>query len=229
MPRIWLITGCSSGFGRHLAIKAAQKKDIVKIDVTANDTEIKTIIDDVLSTARPIDILVNNAGYILEKAVEEVSHQEIVDQFDVNVFSQIRVLQAVLPSMRARTSGLVANLGSFGGWSGVPAAGLYCVIKAAIALYTETLRSEMSPFNIEVTCIEPGHFRTNFLTGNHKVTAKKRIPELDCAIQSSRDVFSAYSLHQPGDPVKGAQVLFEDLTKTGPCGGTEYSWKIGSR
>ncbi|KAJ5087427.1 hypothetical protein N7456_011043 [Penicillium angulare] len=247
MPRVWFITGCSSGFGRQLAITAAQNKDIVvatsrdpskladlaplgviakKLDVQANDAEIKTVIDDVMSTVGPIDILVNNAGYILEGAVEEVSHQEILDQFDVNVFSQIRVLQAVLPSMRARKSGLVANLGSIGGWSGVPAAGLYCASKAAIALYTEALRVEMNPFNIEVTCIEPGYFRTNFLTGNHKVTAKKRIPELDCAIQSSRDAFAAYSLNQPGDPVKGAQVLFEVLTKTGRCEGRSIPGRL---
>jgi NAD(P)-dependent dehydrogenase (short-subunit alcohol dehydrogenase family) len=258
MARIWLITGCSSGFGRKLAITAAQNKDIVvatsrdpskladlaslgviakKLDVQASDTEIKAVIDDVLSTIGPIDILINNAGYILEGGVEECryagfntygnldsksnwcSHQEIVDQFDVNVFSQIRVLQAVLPSMRARKSGLVANFGSIGGWRGTPAAGMYCASKAAVAIYTESLRAEMVPFNIEVTCIEPGYFRTNFLTGNHKITAKKRIPELDCAIQSSRDALAAYSLNQPGDPVKGAQVLFEALTKTGQCEG----------
>ncbi|PKY09118.1 NAD(P)-binding protein [Aspergillus campestris IBT 28561] len=219
MPRIWFITGCSSGFGRQLAIAAAQNKDTVvaasrdptkladlasqgviakKLDVRASDAEVKAVIDDVLSTVGPIDILVNNAGYILEGGVEECSHQEIVDQFDVNVFSQIRVLRAVLPSMRA----------------------------PAIAIYTESLRNELAPFNIEVTCVEPGYFRTNFLTSGHKVTAQNHIPELDPGTQATRDALAAYSLHQPGDPVKGAQVLLEAFTKTGRCEGRRLPGRL---
>ncbi|KAJ5958697.1 uncharacterized protein N7479_005847 [Penicillium vulpinum] len=240
MPRIWFITGCSSGFGRQLAITATENKDIVvatsrdpsklsdlasigviakKLDVQASDAEVKAVIDDVISTVGPIDILVNNAGYILEGGVEECSHQEIVDQFDVNVFSQLRILRAALPSMRARKSGIVANFGSIGGWNGSPAAGMYCATKAAIAIYTESLRNELAAFDIEVTCVEPGYFRTNFLTGDHKITAKNRIPELDVGTQATRDALAAYSLNQPGDPVKGAQVLFEAFTKTGRCEG----------
>ncbi|CAI7656853.1 unnamed protein product [Penicillium crustosum] len=240
MPRVWFITGCSSGFGRQLAITAAKNKDTViatsrnpsklsdlasigvitkKLDVSASDAEVKVVIDDVESTVGPIDILVNNAGYILEGGVEECSHQEIIDQFDVNVFSQIRVLRAALPSIRARKSGVVVNFGSIGGWLGSPAAGMYCASKAAIAIYTEALREELAPFNIEVTCVEPGYFRTNFLTGGHKITAKHRIPELDIGTKTTRDALVAYSLNQPGDPIKGAQVLFEAFTKTGRCEG----------
>ncbi|KAG2417680.1 hypothetical protein HFD88_008899 [Aspergillus terreus] len=230
MPRVWFITGCSSGLGRQLAITAAKHQDRVvatsrdpsklsdlvelgiiakRLDLRANDEEIRAVVDEVASTVGPIDILVNNAG--------QHSDQEIKDEFDINVFSQIRVLRAVLPSMRARRSGVVANLGSIGGWRGPPAVGMYCASKAAIAIYTESLRAELAPFNIDVTCIEPGYFRTNVLTGGHKVTAKNRIPDLDAGTQTTRDALAAYSLRQPGDPVKGAQVLFEALTKTGRC------------
>ncbi|KAF7591607.1 hypothetical protein BBP40_001307 [Aspergillus hancockii] len=205
MSRIWFITGCSSGFGRQLAITAAQNGDQVvatsrdpsklndlqdlgiiptKLDV-ANEAEIKAVVDNVESTIGPIDILVNNVGYILEGAIEECSNDEVVAQFDTNVFSQIRVLRAVLPAMRARKSGVVANFGSIGGWAGSAAAGFYCASKAAIAIYTEALAAELAPFNIEVTCIEPGYFRTNFLTGGHKVTAEKRIPELETSATTS--------------------------------------------
>ncbi|KAJ5824486.1 hypothetical protein N7447_006826 [Penicillium robsamsonii] len=169
MPRIWFITGCSSGFGRQLAITAAENKETVvatsrdpsklsdltsmgviakKLDVQASDNEVKAVIDDVVSTVGPIDIL-------------------------------IRILRAALPSMRAHRFGVVTNFGSIAGWQSAPAVGVYCATKAAIALYTETLRNELAPFNIEVTCVEPGYFRTNFLTGGHKITAKNRIPELD--------------------------------------------------
>ncbi|GES63820.1 short-chain dehydrogenase/reductase SDR [Aspergillus terreus] len=216
MPRVWFITGCSSGLGRELAITAAKHQNRVvatsrepsklsdlvklgiiakKLDLRANDEEIRAVVDEVASTVGPIDILVNNAGYILEGAVEECSDQEIKDEFDTNVFSQIRVLRAVLPSML----------------------GMYCASKAAIAIYTESLRAELAPFNIDVTCVEPGYFRTNVLTGGHKVTSKNRISELDAGTQTTCDALAAYSLRQPGDPVKGAQVLFEALTKTGRC------------
>lgn len=128
--------------------------------------------------------------------------------------------------MRARKSGVVANFGSIGGWQGSPAAGMYCATKAAIAIYTESLRNELAPFNIEVTCVEPGYFRTNFLTGGHKITAKNRILELDAGTQASRDALAAYSLHQPGDPIKGAQVLFEAFTKTGRCEGRSLPGRL---
>ncbi|KAL4934620.1 SDR family oxidoreductase [Aspergillus undulatus] len=240
MPRIWFITGCSSGFGRELAITAAQNNDTVvatsrdltkladltslgiipkALDIRASDAEVKAVIDDVEATIGPIDILVNNAGYLLEGAVEECTNDEILDQFDTNVFSQIRVLRAALPAMRARKSGVVANIGSIGGWFGGPATGLYCASKAAVAVYTESLRHELASLGIEVTCIEPGYFRTNFLVGGHKVVAKNRIEDLHLGTKGYREALKAYNLHQPGDPAKGAQVIVEALTKSGRCEG----------
>lgn len=142
------------------------------------------------------------------------------------MFSQIRVLRAVLPSMRARRSGVVANLGSIGGWRGVPAVGMYCASKAAIAIYTESLRAEMAHFNIDVTCVEPGYFRTNILTKGHRIVANHRIPELEQATQGTHAALDAYSLRQPGDPVKGAQVLFEALTRTGRCEGRQLPGRL---
>ncbi|KAL4964466.1 uncharacterized protein BDV14DRAFT_200748 [Aspergillus stella-maris] len=240
MPRTWFITGCSSGFGRHLAIAAAQTNDTViatsrdpsklsdliplgiipkALDVNANDTSIKSVIDEVESTIGPIDILINNAGYILEGAVEECTQAEIEAIFDTNVFSQIRVLRAALPHMRARKAGVIANFGSIGGWGGAPAAGFYCASKAAVAVYTEALHFELKPLGIDVTCIEPGYFRTNFLTGGHKVVAGNRIEDLHAGTREYRSALKEYSLKQPGDPVKGAQVLVEALTGTGRCVG----------
>lgn len=123
--------------------------------------------------------------------------------------------------MRAQGTGTVANLGSIAGWAGGPAAGLYCASKAAVAIYTEALREEVAPFGIEVTCIEPGYFRTNFLAGDgsHKVNARGRVAELDAVTQATRSGLAAYNQHQPGDPAKGAQLIVEALTQTGRCQG----------
>ncbi|KAE8132874.1 hypothetical protein BDV38DRAFT_287349 [Aspergillus pseudotamarii] len=212
MSRIWFITDCSSGFGRQLAIAAAQNgykvvatsrdpsklDDLRELGVTPikldvhDESDIRAVIDNVEFTIRPIDIFVNDIGYILEESSQ--SNEEITAQFDTNVFSQIRVLRAVLPYMRAGRSGVVANFGSIGGWNGTPAAGLYCASKAAVTIYTESLAAELAPFHIDVTCVEPGYFRTDFLTGAHKMVAKKRILELDVSTQHTRNGLAAYSL-----------------------------------
>ena len=150
------------------------------------------------------------------------SAEEIEAQFGINVFAQLRVLRAVLPYMRAQRSGIIANLGSIGGWRGTPVAGLYCASKAAVAIYTESLKVELAEFGIETTCIEPGYFRTNFLStlgGGNKITAEKQIPEMEETTQNSRSALKAYNNQQPGDPAKGAQVIVEALTRSGRCHG----------
>ncbi|KAL2817651.1 hypothetical protein BJX63DRAFT_440764 [Aspergillus granulosus] len=237
MPLTWLITGCSTGLGYELAVYAARTGDTViatsrnpsklsslvcrgvitkELDVSSQ-VKIQSLIDDILASHGQIDILVNNAAYLLEGAIEETSDEELLAQFDVNVFSQIRMLQAVLPSMRARRSGVIANIGSIGGWSGTPGAGFYCATKAAVGIYTEALKGELEPLGVKVTCIEPGYFRTNLLACGHKVSVANTIPELRETTKAVRDVLGKISQKQPGDPVKGARVIYEALTGTGSC------------
>lgn len=120
--------------------------------------------------------------------------------------------------MRAQRSGVIANLGSIGGWAGTAGAGVYCVTKGAVALHSEALRGELAPFGIEVTCVEPGYFRTNLLDGR-KTMAAKRIPELAEATGGTREALRAANLRQPGDPVKGARVIVDALAKRGACVG----------
>ncbi|EOD44420.1 Short-chain dehydrogenase/reductase SDR [Neofusicoccum parvum] len=193
-----------------------------KLDVLAGDSEMQAIIDGIRSEVGSIDVLVNNAGYILVGAVEECSAEEVQQQFATNVFGQLNVLRAVLPHMRAQRSGVIANLGSIGGWQGTPAAGIYCATKAAIAIYTEALCTELAPLGIRVTCIEPGYFRTNFLdeASGRKNVAKKSIPELHVdSTAATRSNLDAYNGKQPGDPEKGARVIVQALTGSGPCKG----------
>ena len=121
--------------------------------------------------------------------------------------------------MRGRRSGVIANLGSIGGWLGTPAAGLYCATKAAITAFTESLRNEVEHLGIEVTAIEPGYFRTNFLSSGHKSRAAHEIADYEPALKDTMTTISAYDKKQPGDPVKGAQIIVEALTKTGRCQG----------
>ena len=151
MVQVWLITGCSSGFGQEIALAALAHGDTVvatardptklaqlaergaiteQLDVLDSDEKLSSRIDAIVKKTGGIDILVNNAGYILAGGVEECSRSEVEAQFSTNVFGQLNMIRAVLPVMRKKRSGVVANLGSIGGWAGSPAAGLYCATKA---------------------------------------------------------------------------------------------------
>jgi NAD(P)-dependent dehydrogenase (short-subunit alcohol dehydrogenase family) len=241
--KVWLITGCSSGLGHAIALAALDRGDIVvatardvstlsslekhgalieTLDVTSTDSVLSAAAEKMASrTHGRIDILVNNAGYILSGGVEECSRAEVQATFDTNVFGQLNVLRAVLPIMRRQRSGVVANLGSIGGWNGTPGAGLYCATKACASLLAEALRGEVAHLGIQVTAIEPGYTRTNFLTSGHKMRATKVIDDLREGVDPTINALGAYSLKQPGDPDKVAQLVVEALTGTGRCVGRE--------
>ncbi|KAL9611787.1 MAG: hypothetical protein Q9167_003598 [Letrouitia subvulpina] len=240
MTKVWLITGCSSGFGQEIALAAIENGDKVvatardpsklqaleaegaitaKLDVTSSDDALAGAVRDILDQVDHIDILVNNAGYILQGAIEEVSTAEAESIFSTNVFGMFNVLRAVLPHMRSRRSGVVANLGSIGGWVGTPNIGLYCATKAACTVFSESLRGEVADLGIQVTAIEPGYFRTNFLGGGHQIVVQKKIPEMQKATEGPRARLEAYNGKQPGDPKKGARLIVEALTGTGRCAG----------
>lgn len=248
MSKTWLITGCSSGFGSEIAIQALNRGDTVvatarnpakiehlkalgahtlALDVTAADTEIEKVVAEAIKLVGHIDILMNNAGVILEGAVEECSTQEVKDHFNVNVFGLLAVTRAVLPSMRARRSGVIAGMGSIGGRSGGAGCGLYCSTKFALTPIFQALREENAHLGIEAILIEPGYFRTDFLTAGNKVTAEKVIDDLLPVMQPMRDFFRNASHKQPGDPVKGAALIVEVLTHSGRCKERELPVRLG--
>lgn len=141
------------------------------------------------------------------------SAEEVFDNFNTNVFGIYRMLRVVLPFMRAQQSGAIANIGSLVGRQSFPAISVYSATKFAVAGLTESLRAEVSPLGIDVTCIDLGMFRTSF--GDHGVTAKKSIPESGPVIEMTKKHLAAHVGKQPGDPVKGAKVIVDALTKSG--------------
>lgn len=121
--------------------------------------------------------------------------------------------------MRAQKSGVIGNMGSIAGWEGGAGCGLYCATKFAMVGVSQSLRAEVAHLGIQVVHIEPGYFRTGFLSGNHKVTAEKVIDDLKPAIDPMRGAFQAYDNNQPGDPVKGAKLIVDALTGSGQAKG----------
>jgi NAD(P)-dependent dehydrogenase (short-subunit alcohol dehydrogenase family) len=228
---VWLITGCSTGFGRELAklvlargwraVVTARKPDQVKdiadghgdralvlpLDVTRPEQ-----IADVVAQAKQrfgrIDALVNNAGYGYLAAIEEGEDAEVRSMFETNVFGLVDMTKAVLPTMRAQQSGLIVNVSSIGGLSSFAATGYYHGTKYAVEGISESLAIEVKPLGIDVLIVEPGPFRTNWAGPSIKQSAT-RIDAYDTTAGERRKQTEARSGNQPGDPVRAAQAIID--------------------
>jgi NADP-dependent 3-hydroxy acid dehydrogenase YdfG len=88
--------------------------EVLKLDIT-NDKSVKEAIEKIVNEQETIDVLVNNAGYALVGALEELSIEEIKEQFETNVFGVIRVVQEILPIMRKQRHGTIVNISSLAG------------------------------------------------------------------------------------------------------------------
>ena len=185
MTRTWLITGCSTGFGRVLAELLLERGE--RVVATARDpATVKDLIDAypdsalalALDVTRPeqiaaavsaaqrrfgtIDTLVNNAGRGAMAVVEDIAIAEARALMEVNYFGALGMIQAVLPGMREARSGRIVNIGSVAGQLGFPAIGHYSASKFALAGLTESLGAELEALGITVMLAELGPFATQF-------------------------------------------------------------------
>ena len=177
-----LVTGASSGMGRatvlHLAkqgfiVYAASRTPRELFDIQSEnirpvklDLTDPASIKETIGFIKYIDVLINNAGYGLVSTVEDVTEEEMFDQFNVNVFGLLRVCKAVIPKMRKQESGIIINISSFLGKIGLPLLTFYNSSKYAVEGITDSLRYELKDFNIRVHSIMPGFFDTNFARDN---------------------------------------------------------------
>jgi len=236
--KVWLITGVSSGFGRTLAEEAARSGDKVigtlrqagqlqefngirpgstigyLLDVTNHDGVKATVAAAHRHFGR-IDVLVNNAGFGFLGAVEEVSVKEFRDVMETNFFGALQVTQAVLPYMREQGQGHIVQMSSVAGFRASPGFGAYNASKFALEGFSEALAKEVAPFNIKVTIVEPGPFRTNF-AGASIGSAATKLGAYAKTAGTFRDYITAGNGQQEGDPVKAAQVIIEAVQAANP-------------
>jgi NAD(P)-dependent dehydrogenase (short-subunit alcohol dehydrogenase family) len=189
---IVLITGASTGFGREIAALLSKSGyrvygtsrhpqtgfdyPMLTLDVRS-DVSVRECVDKILFVEGRIDILINNAGYVLNGPAEEASLEQVKAQFETNFFGSVRMIKAVLPTMRKQQSGKIVNISSLAGRIATPGHGLYAASKFALEAYTESLNYEINPFNIRCILIEPGYFKTNLHTA--AVQAEDQKPDYD--------------------------------------------------
>jgi NAD(P)-dependent dehydrogenase (short-subunit alcohol dehydrogenase family) len=237
---VWFITGCSTGFGRELALAVLDKgwravvtarqpnslaefngryddrALVLELDVTQS-AQIGHAVEKALQKFGRIDVLVNNAGYGYLSAIEEGDDQDVRDMFEVNFFGVADTIKAVLPTMRKQRSGHIVNITSVGGLVGNPGSGYYAATKFAVEGLSEALAAETADLGIKVTAVEPGPFRTDW-AGRSLKQAKKPIEAYEASARKRRAAISAASGNQPGDPARAALAIIAAVRSPTPPG-----------
>jgi NAD(P)-dependent dehydrogenase (short-subunit alcohol dehydrogenase family) len=235
--RIWLITGCSAGFGRAIAEAALARGDrvvatarrpealadlagddvlVAQLDVTRQD-QVDAAVRAALDRFGRIDVLVNNAGYGSIGAVEEIDPTDMRTLMDTMFFGALALTQAVLPHMRNNdppTRGAIVQMSSQGGQFAFAGVGAYCAAKFALEGLSEALDAEVGPLGIRVLLVEPGSFRTEF--GGARMHRSREIDAYAQTVGPSRDFLDGMDGTQPGDPRKAAAAILTALDAPDP-------------
>jgi NADP-dependent 3-hydroxy acid dehydrogenase YdfG len=191
MSKVILVTGGSSGIGKSICLYLHQKGFVVYgtsrnperfkselpfklialdvLDASTITPAIKTIID----AEGKLDVLINNAGIGMLGSIEDSTAEEVKEVFETNVYGILRTMQAVLPHMRERKSGLIINISSIAGYMGLPYRGIYSATKASVHMITEAMRMELKPYGVYACVVDPGDFATN-ISENRRVAKAGR-------------------------------------------------------
>lgn len=233
MSKTILVTGASSGFGRLTAEKlaasghkvfagfrtvdgakkqvvdelASKKIEVLKLDVTDQASVDKAITDLLAASGGSLDVVVNNAGIASAGISEAFTAEQVRDLFEVNVFGVQRILRATLPTLRAKKSGLVINVGSILGRVTLPFFGLYGASKMAVEALTDSYRYELSQLGIDVVLVQPSAHPTNMYAAAQQPADPERAGAYGDIAQIPGKIVSAFvDLFQGVNPPKPQDV-----------------------
>ncbi|MEM9679913.1 MAG: oxidoreductase [Bacteroidota bacterium] len=237
-PRIWLITGISSGLGKALAETVMKSGDrvigtfrnqdqadqfneihkdqgyAVVLDITDED-RIEHVVKHIHQKFGRIDVLVNNADIGFIGAVEETSLEETRQVFEANVFGTLKLTQTVLPILREQGSGHIVQVSSHGGLKAFAGFGIYNASKFALEGFSEALAQEIEPLGIKLTIVEPGPFRTQFVASGLG-EAKMVIDDYNSTAGAFRAKLKGVHGKQEGDPMKAAKAIIAQVNSEHP-------------
>ncbi|AQA03010.1 short-chain dehydrogenase/reductase [Mycobacterium sp. MS1601] len=223
-----LITGCSSGYGlatarkfldegwnvvatmrtpREDVLPSSDRLEIVALDVTSPDS-----IANAIQAAGPIDVLVNNAGIGGIGPFEATSMETTRELFNTNTFGVMALIQAVIPQMRERRSGVIVNVTSSTTLAAMPLAAVYTASKAAIEGFSGSLALELGFFGVRVKLVEPGYGPSTAFTSNG---ADRMSQTPEAYVPFAAPIMEAFG--QPGEvttPGDVADVVFKAATDT---------------
>ncbi len=233
--KVWLITGCSTGFGRELAKQLLEKgervvvtardaskvRDLVEIneknalavalDVT-DVLQVKAAVEKAEARFGRIDVLVNNAGFGYFGSIEESEEREVRAMFEANFWGLSAMTRAVLPLMRKRRSGTIVNISSIGGFVGNPGVGYYNATKFAVNGFSEALKKEVEPLGIKVLLVQPSGFRTDW-AGRSANDAPATILDYRETADKNKETIRGYSGKQDGDPIRAARAIIDAVER----------------
>ena len=230
-----LITGCSTGIGRATAVEltkrgyevvatARRPEMLDDLDVAlrlALDVDDDSSVATCVEAAGGVDVLVNNAGFEVNGPIEKVPLDEVKRMFETNVFGALRMVQAVLPSMRSRGGGTVVNVSSVAGRAVGPLGGLYASSKWALEALSEGIHIEMGHFGIKVRIIEPGVIQTNF-------QASIRSYGVDEAPYDEMQTQWDAAMNRLGrENAPGPEIVAQTIAEAIESDGTQWRWPVG--
>lgn len=228
--KTWLITGASTGLGRHLAETVLKNGDqcvltarrpeqlddlaslfahlalAVPLDVT-QPAQIAAAFAAGQERFGTIDVVVNNAGYGLLAALEETDDARLGKNLETNLVGPLRVMRAAIPLMREQKHGHIINISAAAAFGNYPGFGIYGAAKAGLEAASEAVAGECAPFGIKVTLVVPGPFRTDFIARSLDVAP--RLPEYAATVGKFETFLTRINGRQPGDPGKAAEAIYQ--------------------
>lgn len=232
--KIILVTGGSSGIGLATCRYLQQKGCIVygtsrRVSngelmhgipmlqmYLANSESISNAINWLIEKEGRIDVLVNNAGTGIAGAIEDTTTEEIQKLFNTNVFGQLECCRAVIPHMRKQNGGKIINISSIAGEFGLPYRGIYSASKSAIDRFSETLRMELKRWNISVSIVQPGDYKTNI--NNNRIIAQRSLEKTSPYYESFHKHYQGISddITHGHDPQDVAKVIWRIIRSKHP-------------
>ncbi|RYZ27991.1 MAG: SDR family oxidoreductase [Chitinophagaceae bacterium] len=227
--KVWFITGAGRGMGVDItkaALEAGYKvvatgrnidsvtkalgEDknllIVRLDVT-NQADADAAVNAAVEKFGKVDVLVNNAANFIAGFFEELTQEEIMQQLNTSLIGPMIVTRAVLPVMRKQRSGHIISISSTAGITSLEFCSAYSASKFGLEGFMQALQTEVSPFGITTTIVNPGFFRTELLTEQSTKYADNPIADYSEKREQLMQFWKAANGQQTGDPAKLAKAL----------------------
>ncbi|UKZ69427.1 uncharacterized protein TrAtP1_010437 [Trichoderma atroviride] len=263
MPQtVWLVTGTTSGIGaalvdciisrgdkiiasgRNVEQKLGHLKSdnvaLLELDVGAGKAVVEAQVKKAWEIFGHIDVLINNAGISGFKTAEDADDNFVNHLFQVNVFGQLHASQAILPLFRAQGHGTISFTSSGCAWAGLPFLGHYCMTKAALSSFAESLHREVSHLGINCVAFDIGGFPTRLAQPREQDndTASKKVDSGSALARAVSepyaDIFGQYmglfvpdhSWVTPGDPNKAASTMVDVIQRRGVAEGRSWATRV---